>query len=87
MTDIYDRLSAAQDDEDAATQAIDAATTDLAAQLAALADRVKADDLASGELEALVDRASASAAKLSDFATNVAASATAAAGIEPTPQP
>lgn len=61
-----------------ALDSIDTATTTLAEQLTALADRVARDDISDADLQAAVDKAAALATKISDASTAVA-------GIEPTP--
>lgn len=56
----------------AALASIDTATTELADQLAALAERVTADDIDPAELQAAVDKAAALANRISDASTSVA---------------
>lgn len=79
-----DGLNAALDNLDTATTSLDEATTAHAAELADLVERVKADDLAPGELEAAVARAAAKAEAISTAAANISSFSTSVAGIEPT---
>lgn len=69
---IGEHLMGKLDTLNAALESIDAATTELADQLAALAERVTADDISPAELQAAVDKAAALANKVSDASTSVA---------------
>lgn len=83
-------LNAALDTLDGSTNALDLATTELANEIAALAERVKNDDIPAEELAAVLERLSGNAAAVSSSAATVSANATTAAGIEaaaPDPEP
>lgn len=70
--DIGEMIMGKLDTLNAALQSIDDATTELADQLAALAERVTADDISPAELQAAVDKAAGLADRISDAATSVA---------------
>lgn len=82
-----DQLTAAIGNLSAVAAANDAATTVHAAEIAALKERVKNDDITNEELVAALDSLAASAASISSDSADLAGLTTEVSGIEPAPAP